>query len=516
MNLKEHNDNRYTKEKNEVESYLMRIIQRYFEIEDNYSRESIEAIIVESLTRFKEHIIKDKGFIFSLNFKTGHLNLTIDDFSGEPIIDKESAFNKDFGINADTICEGNDPRLYDKRTPTTHVHDLSDITGLKKKLEAAAPINTGTHYHSNKTVLDVLKYSGTQATFDLLLLESLESALDQYMKNVEYYGLQAASVHNKHMEKLSLCISDIQDFFTEAKTAIEKSLTWIESIKKHVDEGVANLKTTHLKSLNGYATDNQAKILMDFFKKTYSIGEVNEINIPDSVFVTENIEEEIIGSESFGYTNIVEKQEINHSVTMVSSQSRIKLYFRYNKDGNDITVPLPFYTRMEDESIILITGQCTGNTFAITCNTINKMKMIAVGQYDNSYIAAHAAIPKRQEDAISYIQDKGLKVVTIDSEEKNNYFASLLTDGEKYFINALYYSIDNTLVDFEMNALDYSNWDTGQPDSNVNVVLNSKGKWSTVPFTELAGFVAEFTPKRLSEYFNNPRIYYEVLENREV
>ncbi len=41
---------------------------------------------------------------------------------------KGSAFNKDFGSNADTVTEGNDSRLSDAREPTAHTHTLTDVT----------------------------------------------------------------------------------------------------------------------------------------------------------------------------------------------------------------------------------------------------------------------------------------------------------------------------------------------------------------------------------------------------
>ena len=83
----------------------------------------------------------------------------ISDF--EPVIPvKKTAFNKDFGTAADTVCEGNDSRLSDTRTPkahaSTHVTGGTDIipnavaggnSGLmsgadKKKLDDATATNT--------------------------------------------------------------------------------------------------------------------------------------------------------------------------------------------------------------------------------------------------------------------------------------------------------------------------------------------------------------------------------------
>lgn len=41
---------------------------------------------------------------------------------------KNTAFNKNFGSAATTVCEGDDARLSDARTPTAHTHTLSDVT----------------------------------------------------------------------------------------------------------------------------------------------------------------------------------------------------------------------------------------------------------------------------------------------------------------------------------------------------------------------------------------------------
>ena len=123
--IHEYNDNRYIKEKDEIEKYLMRIIHRYFEIYRQNTIESTEAIIVESITRIKRYLSEEKGFIFHLNGKTGNVVLSIRDIGGEKAFTKNSAFNKDFGNIDDTICEGNDPRLSDAREPLPHHHVIS-------------------------------------------------------------------------------------------------------------------------------------------------------------------------------------------------------------------------------------------------------------------------------------------------------------------------------------------------------------------------------------------------------
>ena len=46
----------------------------------------------------------------------------------EPTFSKNTAFNKNFGSAIDTVCQGNDARLSDARTPLAHTHVVSEIT----------------------------------------------------------------------------------------------------------------------------------------------------------------------------------------------------------------------------------------------------------------------------------------------------------------------------------------------------------------------------------------------------
>jgi hypothetical protein len=63
-----------------------------------------------------------------------------------------------FGNAAGTVTQGNDSRLSDARTPTTHTHAQSDVTGLSTALTG----KVGT----DGTVLNIVKL--TQAAYDAL------------------------------------------------------------------------------------------------------------------------------------------------------------------------------------------------------------------------------------------------------------------------------------------------------------------------------------------------------------
>lgn len=65
--------------------------------------------------------------------------------SKEPVIlTKNTAFNKNYGSTSDTVCQGNDSRLSDARTPLAHTHTISNITELQTTLDGKA---STTHSH---------------------------------------------------------------------------------------------------------------------------------------------------------------------------------------------------------------------------------------------------------------------------------------------------------------------------------------------------------------------------------
>ncbi len=52
----------------------------------------------------------------------GTTNITVADATKEPAFTKNTAFNKNFGTTSGSVCQGNDARLSDARTPTAHTH----------------------------------------------------------------------------------------------------------------------------------------------------------------------------------------------------------------------------------------------------------------------------------------------------------------------------------------------------------------------------------------------------------
>ena len=84
----------------------------------------------------------------TVHFTQAGISITesqISDFGNyEPAFTKNTAFNKNFGNSAGTVTDGNDPRLSDARTPTSHAaghtdgtDDIQDATSAQKGLMTA-------------------------------------------------------------------------------------------------------------------------------------------------------------------------------------------------------------------------------------------------------------------------------------------------------------------------------------------------------------------------------------------
>ena len=100
--------------------------------------------------------------------------------SKEPaILTKNTAFNKNYGSTSDTVCQGNDSRLSDARTPLAHTHTISNITGLQTTLEGKAS-TTHSHVISDivnlQTVLD--SKASTSHSHTISNITNLQNELD--------------------------------------------------------------------------------------------------------------------------------------------------------------------------------------------------------------------------------------------------------------------------------------------------------------------------------------------------
>ena len=185
--IKEHEKEFYSKnDENDLRKYIKRILQRFFEIENTNSKLSKEAMMVETLRRYKEYCkTKCKDWVIALNGLTGGVYLSAMVLGGEQKFSKNTAFNKDFGDQEDTVCEGNDPRLSDARQPLPHTHLMSDIENINDLLESyGIPTASEAHSHLNNDVLNKIRYNGTKEEIDLAYLEMFVTSVRDLIQSL--------------------------------------------------------------------------------------------------------------------------------------------------------------------------------------------------------------------------------------------------------------------------------------------------------------------------------------------
>lgn len=126
MIIQKQEGNIYTKGLDKVDAHLVNIISRFFQTDQEEIKLNIEQIIEEAVRRTKEDLINRpleiEYAVTSVNKKYGNVILEAKDVGAEPAFSKNTAFNKNFGDSSKTVCEGNDPRLSDKREPMFHEH----------------------------------------------------------------------------------------------------------------------------------------------------------------------------------------------------------------------------------------------------------------------------------------------------------------------------------------------------------------------------------------------------------
>lgn len=160
MQTRKKDNNVYIKEPDFMDEYFLNILKRFFSNTEDNIKDCAETIIIEAVKRAKKEILfkVENSNVLSVNNKTGDVVITLKDLGGEPeITQKYSAFNKPFGNEAGTVCEGNDPRLSDKRDPKPHDHD--DIYIRKLKVDVATTTENGFMSYEDKIKLNGLSNS---------------------------------------------------------------------------------------------------------------------------------------------------------------------------------------------------------------------------------------------------------------------------------------------------------------------------------------------------------------------
>lgn len=372
MNFTENKNNYYTKELNNIDRYLLRIVKRYFDLEEINSTASINAIITEAITRYKTSLTFDQSSVVSLNYKTGIVNLRIEDIKGERKFLKQSAFNKEFGNIQDTICMGNDERLYDKRIPTEHHHKINNINDLEKELDNLKTEldKYNYHIHYNKSILDKLRYTGTKTQVDLVKLESFGSTITVLLNILETKKYNLISIYKTNKPTIDNLLNQIYQFTQMTYNYIENNN---DNINKLLIENI-NKKENEIKLIkdnikNNYISSEQFSLVIQTINNTDLLIDTQEIAIQDlfqgeqTLTDTEgntitDSEENTLMTIAYNTDNVIKDnveqyQNINLSI---SDNVEIKSELVYNNTRTEmpyITEDLVISTGLSDNEIYL-------------------------------------------------------------------------------------------------------------------------------------------------------------------
>lgn len=211
MEQNSNNNNFYEKKPDSVDLYLLRIVERFFSVEKINNLATRNAIISEAMSRYKATIEYTNQGVNSFNGRQGIVKCTLYLLQIEPIFTKKTAFNKSFGKSSNTICEGNDERLENKRQPLPHAHKLKDIPDFIEQIKTMnqEAARYGHHLHLNKNVIDKITYSGNR--IDLIKVEQLQNEI------------------NVKLNILNQKIAELKELETSYKIILDKNFSIIES-----------------------------------------------------------------------------------------------------------------------------------------------------------------------------------------------------------------------------------------------------------------------------------------------
>jgi hypothetical protein len=182
-----------------------------------------------------------------------------------------------FGTADNTICQGNDVRLSDARTPTAHTHPISDVTNLQTTLDGKA-LTVHSHVIGDVTGLQTALdgKASTSHTHVISDVTGLQTALDGKAATAHTHaigdvtGLQTA-LDGKASSSHTHAIADV----TGLQTALDGKAA---SSHTHTISDVSNLRT----ELDGKADISHTHSISDVTNLQISLD--GKVNTATSVF----------------------------------------------------------------------------------------------------------------------------------------------------------------------------------------------------------------------------------------
>lgn len=253
MRMEELSNSQYIKSTDTVERYLLGLVEQYFKHSSIAATTSREYIIKKAVERMQEELSFESIGVLSITLpdgvmRTGAVSISLEELGGEPTISpKRSAFNVPFGTEKNTACEGDDPRLSDKRMPLYHTHEIVDIAGLEGILSTIQGkldrLNSFNHEHSNMGVLNKLVYTGSNTTIDLALLETLDAKVMMLVEGIQQDIINYTNTVNTTISSIDSKIVEINKEIADAKDFITKQNDeYYELAKQYTNDKVDDAK----------------------------------------------------------------------------------------------------------------------------------------------------------------------------------------------------------------------------------------------------------------------------------
>ena len=315
MRMEELSQNRYIKTPDTVEKYLLELVQAYFSEGDKIPEISREHIIQKAVDRMKEELRLDSMGVTSIIIndeeRIGAVTVTLEDLNGEPKIDpKHDAFNVDFGAEKGTACEGNDPRLFDKRTPLPHKHTVSDIIGLEGIISSlngkVQRIDGLVHEHKNKDILDRLVYTGNNNVIDLTLLDSLKNNIYDLVSEIRQETVDYKNDINNKVIDIESSISNVSSAIDTLKQyIIDTNEDYYKQAKEYTDTKYDSLKSEINTSISGFAEKDELTDILTLAKQSigllgtfsFRVSQTMDLSINSNQFTGSiNIPDDIMSS----------------------------------------------------------------------------------------------------------------------------------------------------------------------------------------------------------------------------
>jgi len=258
--------------------------------------------------------------------------------------DKNTAYNKNFGIISGTICEGNDARLSDARTPLVHSlasaeHNADTLANLNTKISDATLIDTNDTRLSNSRKCD--------NTFDNIItaktnlsLENVDNTLDvnKPISNTQQTALDLKANDNEVIKLTgNQTILGEKDFTTGIKIASSNLLngvsTGITNNNKITTQGYVDDVTENLFNQNLNTTDSPTFVSIYATNLTTSFIAVDNLII-DGDKIKNGTNPIVLEKEDLASNSISEASIIRHGLAIGTGDVGIGTSQSYQAPNN--------------------------------------------------------------------------------------------------------------------------------------------------------------------------------------